>query len=235
MSTETLPKTPFDIAAAMPRIEQAVAPFPKAGLFTLHDEGYTTLFEQLVACMLSIRTLDEVMVPVSRQLFAVARTPQQVADLPPERLATLTRSVAFGDTKAVNIRTIAQRSIAEFHGDLPCDMPQLLTLPGVGPKCAGLALAIACHQPHIGVDVHVHRIVNRWGYVAAKTPESLPRSPENQTTAIPLDRYEPPRHAVRQIHLHRHPPLLLQVPPFDHVSANRCHCDTLISALNRVT
>ena len=66
MQTELLPKIPFDIEEAMPRIEKAVAPFPKAGLFALYDEGYTTLFEQLVACMLSIRTLDEVMVPISR-------------------------------------------------------------------------------------------------------------------------------------------------------------------------
>jgi endonuclease-3 len=167
-----IPKTPFDIEAAMPRIEEAIAPFPKAGLFTLHDEGHTTLFEQLVACMLSIRTLDEVMVPVSRQLFVIARTPQQIADLPLDRLKALIGSVAFGETKAVNIQTIAQRSVTEFHGELPCDMDQLLTLPGVGPKCAGLALAIACGQPHIGVDVHVHRIVNRWGYVATRTPEA---------------------------------------------------------------
>ncbi len=172
MSTEPLSKAPFDISVALSRIETAIAPYPKAGLFTLHDEGYTSLFEQLVACMLSIRTLDEVMVPVSRQLFAVARTPQQVADLSLERLTALMRSVAFGDTKAANIRTIALRAVSEFDGKLPCDMTQLLTLPGVGPKCAGLALSIACGQPHIGVDVHVHRIVNRWGLVATKTPEA---------------------------------------------------------------
>ncbi|MCW3054692.1 MAG: Endonuclease [Chthonomonadales bacterium] len=172
MTIEITAKTPFDIEEAMPRIEKAIAPFPKAGLFTLHDEGYTSLFEQLVACMLSIRTLDEVMVPLSRQLFAVARTPQQVADLPLERLQALIRSTSFSDTKAANIQTIARRAVAEFHGELPCSMEQLLTLPGVGPKCAGLALAIACGQPHIGVDVHVHRIVNRWGYVATKTPEA---------------------------------------------------------------
>jgi len=172
MTTPTLPKTPFDIEVAMPLMEKAIAPFPKAGLFTLHDEGHTTLFEQLVACMLSIRTLDEVMIPVSRQLFAVARTPQQIADLPLESLKSLIRMSSFSDTKAANIQTIAQRAVSEFHGELPCDMAQLLTLPGVGPKCAGLALAIACNQPHIGVDVHVHRIVNRWGYVATKTPEA---------------------------------------------------------------
>ncbi|MCW3051855.1 MAG: Endonuclease [Chthonomonadales bacterium] len=172
MSTQTTPKAPFDIEVAMPLMEEVIAPFPKAGLFTLHDEGHTTLFEQLVACMLSIRTLDEVMIPVSRRLFAVARTPQQIAELPLESLQALIRASSFSETKAANIQTIAQRAVSEFHGELPCDMAQLLTLPGVGPKCAGLALAIACNQAHIGVDVHVHRIVNRWGYVTTKTPEA---------------------------------------------------------------
>jgi endonuclease-3 len=172
MPIATDPKTPFDIEEAMPRIEKAIAPFPKAGLFLLHEEGYTSLFEQLVACMLSIRTLDEVMLPLSRQLFAVARTPRQVAELPHDRLQALIRSTSFSDTKAANIQTIARRAVADFQGALPCDMEQLLALPGVGPKCAGLALSIACGQTHIGVDVHVHRIVNRWGYIATKTPEA---------------------------------------------------------------
>lgn len=184
MSTEAITKKPFDIEIAMARIDKAIAPFPKAGLFVLYEEGYTTLFEQLVACMISIRTLDEVMIPVSRQLFAVAHTPQQIADLLPERMKALIRATSFSETKATNIQTIARRAVEEFQGELPCEMETLLTLPGVGPKCAGLALAIACGQPHIGVDVHVHRIVNRWGYVATKTPESslealklkLPRS-----------------------------------------------------------
>src|ERR1700760_246436 len=120
MSTEPITKKPFDIEIAMARIDKAIAPFPKAGLFMLYEEGYTTLFEQLVACMISIRTLDEVMIPVSRQLFAVARTPQQVADLPPERLKSLVGSVAFSETKAANIQTIARRAVTEFHGELPC-------------------------------------------------------------------------------------------------------------------
>ncbi len=47
----------------------------------------------------------------------------------------------------------------------------LLSFPGVGPKCANLVLGIACGEPRIGVDIHVHRVTNRWGYVAATTPE----------------------------------------------------------------
>jgi endonuclease-3 len=54
---------------------------------------------------------------------------------------------------------------------LPCDEDTLLSLPGVGSKCASLVLGVACGEPRVGVDIHVHRVVNRWGYVRATTPE----------------------------------------------------------------
>jgi endonuclease-3 len=54
---------------------------------------------------------------------------------------------------------------------VPCDEAVLLSFAGVGPKCANLVLGIACGQPRIGVDIHVHRVTNRWGYVSRRTPE----------------------------------------------------------------
>ncbi|MDQ3654529.1 MAG: endonuclease III, partial [Chloroflexota bacterium] len=68
-------KEPFDIDLAMSRIGAAVAPYPKAAMFELAEQGYASPFEQLVACMLSIRTRDEVSVLAAPRLFAVARTP----------------------------------------------------------------------------------------------------------------------------------------------------------------
>lgn len=67
-------KRPFDIEVALARIEEAVRPWPKAALFQLAEEGFTSVFEQLLACIVSIRTFDEVTLPVSRRLFARART-----------------------------------------------------------------------------------------------------------------------------------------------------------------
>ena len=61
--------------------------------------------------------------------------------------------------------------MAEHGGELPCDLEKLLGFRGVGIKCANLVLGIACGQPRVGVDIHVHRITNRWGYVATSTPE----------------------------------------------------------------
>jgi endonuclease-3 len=164
-------KIPFDIDTAMEQIAQAVAPFPKAAMFDLADQGYTTPFEQLVACMLSIRTRDEVSVKAAPRLFAIARSPQALADLPETDIARIIHDVTFAERKAGQIRTIARRVVEEFAGALPCDDATLLSLPGIGPKCANLVLGIACGQTRISVDIHVHRVTNRWGYVAASTPE----------------------------------------------------------------
>jgi endonuclease III len=63
---------------------------------------------------------------------------------------------------------------------LPCDAATLLSLPGVGPKCANLVLGIACGQARIAVDIHVHRVTNRWGYVQAGSPEQSMRALESK-------------------------------------------------------
>ena len=67
---------------------------------------------------------------------------------------------------------IAKATLEEYGGKLPVDFKQLTSLKGVGPKCANLALGVAGKIPAISVDIHVHRVVNRWGYVKAKTPEN---------------------------------------------------------------
>ena len=165
------PKQPFDIDMAMRQVEQAVRAYPKAALFELAEEGFNSPFEILVACIISIRTLDEVTLPTARRLFAHARTPEAIAALNPDTLGEFIRECTFHERKAHQIHAIAQRVVGEYRGDLPCDRNILLSLVGVGPKCSHLVLSIACHEPHISVDVHVHRVTNRWGYVKASSPE----------------------------------------------------------------
>lgn len=166
------PKAPFDIEAMFEQIRIAVEPFPQAALFELADEGFGSPFEQLVACIVSIRTYDETTLPVARRLFATARTPAALATLGPTRVEELIRPSTFADAKAKQICELAARVEQEFGGQLPCDFDALVSFRGVGPKCASLALGIACEQSHIGVDIHVHRVTNRWGYVQGKTPEA---------------------------------------------------------------
>ena len=164
-------KRSFDIDDVMARIRDAVRPFPKAAMFELAERGYLSPFQQLVACVISIRTRDEQSLPISIRLFEAAPTPEALAALSPDEIDRLIRPSTFHERKAAQIHAIARRVLAEHGGDLPCDPATLLAFEGVGPKCTHLALGIGCGLPLISVDIHVHRVTNRWGYVRAGTPE----------------------------------------------------------------
>jgi endonuclease III len=161
----------LDIATAIRRIRKAIKPWPMAALFELAEDGFTSTFEQLIACIISIRTYDEVTLPVSRKLFERARTPAEMLKIPYKELDDIIRPSTFHERKAAQILAIAQRAVDEYEGSLPCDRDVLMSFAGVGPKCANLALGIACQEPFISVDVHVHRVTNRWGYVNSSSPE----------------------------------------------------------------
>ena len=175
-------KRAFDIDVVMQRIRETIAAngVADAAMFALASEGYTSLFEQLVACVISIRTYDETMLTCARRLFARARSPAAVAALPVRSIDALIRESAFHSSKAAQIREIARRAVDEFGGELPCNFDVLTSFKGVGPKCANLALGIACGESRIGVDVHVWRVTNRWGYIAAPTPEQAMRALERK-------------------------------------------------------
>jgi endonuclease III len=164
-------KRSLDIRQALQRIRKAVQPFPKAALFQLASEGFDSVFEQLVACIISVRTFDEVTTPTARRLFEAAPKPENIAKLSIAQIDRMISPCTFHGAKAVQIREIARQTVHHYGGQLPCDLETLLTFRGVGPKCASLVLGIACDQPHISVDIHVHRIVNRWGFVRSSNPE----------------------------------------------------------------
>ena len=164
-------KKPFDIDEAIMLLEEATAPYPKAALFEFADEGYTSAFEQLVACIISIRTRDEVTLPTARKLFEAAPTPAAIAALSWQEVDELIGTSSFHDRKAEQILAIAKTVVEEYDGVLPCDRELMMSFSGVGPKCANLALGIACDQAVVSVDVHVHRVTNRWGYVQTSSPE----------------------------------------------------------------
>jgi endonuclease III len=158
-----------------------------AAMFELADRGHRSLFEQLVGCIISIRTRDEVSLPTALALFARAPTPKAIAALSAAQIDGLIHASSFHAAKARQIREIARRTVEEFGGMLPCDAEVLTSFNGVGPKCANLALGVACGTAAIGVDIHVHRVTNRWGAVATRTPE--------QTMAA-LERVLPKRYWV---------------------------------------
>src|SRR5690349_2878243 len=166
-------KRPFDFDVALARIrdELKALDVADAAMFELAELGHTSVFEQLVACVISIRTRDEVMLPTAKALFERAPTPAKMARLSESEIDRLIGAATFHEGKARTIRAIARRAAEEFDGTLPCDFDVLTSFHGVGPKCANLALGIACGHSRIGVDVHVHRVTNRWG-VGALPPSA---------------------------------------------------------------
>ena len=125
----------------------------------------------LIACILSLRTQDSTTGPAAARLFAVADTPAAMRRVPAARIAQLIYPVGFYRTKARVILEICRDLLARFDGRVPDDIDALLTLKGVGRKTANLVVTQGFNKPGICVDVHVHRISNRWGYVKTRSPE----------------------------------------------------------------
>ena len=167
-------KESFDIDLVFHLLRQAVAPLPKAAMFELRDRGHGTPFEQLVAALISARTRDETTTPVCLRLFAEARTPAAMAALEESRLVALLNGATFPEPKARDILALSRQIAAA--GTVPDTAAELMALRGVGPKIAALTLGVGFGVPAISVDIHVHRIANRWGYVAATTPERTMRA-----------------------------------------------------------
>lgn len=169
--TSRAAKRPFDIHTMVRRIRKEVRQFADAAMFDLAARGYSSPFHQLVACVISIRTRDEVSLPLSIALFEKAPTPAAISKMKVADIARIIRQSSFAETKAQNIRDMAVRVVEEFGGELPCDFEVMTSFRGVGPKCANLTLGIACGATEISVDVHVDRVTNRWGYVRTTSPE----------------------------------------------------------------
>jgi endonuclease-3 len=140
-------------------------------MHVLADDGFSSVFEQIIACIISIRTREETTDVVARRFFSKARTPKEVARLQLPDLQKLLHGSTFSEAKARSIREIASQAQENFPKGIPCDRDILLSFKGIGPKCANLVLSVACQEKRIGVDIHVHRVTNRWGYIAAPTPE----------------------------------------------------------------
>jgi endonuclease-3 len=128
-------------------------------------------FRVLIACLLSLRTQDATTREASERLFRVADTPATMGRLPASRIARLIFPVGFYRTKARAIRAICRDLLERFDGRVPDDLDALLTLKGVGRKTANLVVTVGFEKPGICVDIHVHRISNRLGFVRTESPD----------------------------------------------------------------
>lgn len=133
-------------------------------------------FRVLIACLLSLRTKDQTTAEASRRLFQLADTPETMQTLPIKTIEKAIYPVGFYKNKAKQIRAICQSLLRDFGGRVPDTIEELLTLKGVGRKTANLVVTVGYRKPGICVDIHVHRISNRWGYVRTRIPEETERA-----------------------------------------------------------
>lgn len=160
-----------DIHEIFRRLRLSTARLPKAAMFQLRDEGFGDPFRQLIGSLISVRTRDEATVVICRRLFATVGGPDDLLALDDAVLTGLLAGASFPDGKARTLKTVARRIKEDRAGRVPDTVEGLLTLPGVGPKVAALTLAVSAGVPAIAVDIHVHRVTNRWGYVRTTSPE----------------------------------------------------------------
>lgn len=128
-------------------------------------------FKILIACLLSLRTRDSTTAEASQRLFALAPDPARMLRLTRKRIEKAIYPVGFYRVKAGQIQNICRRLLEEHGGRVPDSIEALMTFPGVGRKTANLVVTVGYGRPGICVDIHVHRISNRWGYVKTAKPD----------------------------------------------------------------
>jgi endonuclease-3 len=156
----------------MRRLGRAIQWFDEPAVEKIAEDQSEDPFQVLIATMLSAQTRDAVTHAASTRLFCVARTPKTMARLSTVQIQRLIYPVSFYRNKADHVKQACEQIMSRFGGRVPATMEDLLTLPGVGRKTANLVLILAHRSEHnICVDTHVHRISNRLGWVATRTPE----------------------------------------------------------------
>jgi endonuclease III len=127
-------------------------------------------FQILISTVLSLRTKDQTTAAASARLFRLATTPEAMLTVPRRTIERAIYPVGFYRTKARHIHDICRDLLTRYGGRVPDTIEELLTLKGVGRKTANLVVTLGFRKPGICVDIHVHRISNRWGYIRTKTP-----------------------------------------------------------------
>lgn len=161
---------------------------PLYGLTATGKIGSRDPFRSLISTVLSHRTRDENTESASRKLLGEYPTARALASGNLAKIRSLIREAGFWRVKARRVRDIARILIRDFDGEVPDNYEGLLSLPGVGRKTAGCVLVFGFGKQALPVDTHVHRISNRLGLVATKTPEE---TEEELLRVFPADRLAP--------------------------------------------
>ncbi|MBO5445885.1 endonuclease III [bacterium] len=125
----------------------------------------------LIACILSLRTNDRTTYPATLRMLELAKTPQEMMGVNEDDLAKAIYPVGFYKNKAGQIIELSKLIVEKYDGKVPNSIEELCKFRGVGRKTANLVMTLGFGEPAICVDVHVHRIFNRLGYIKTKNPE----------------------------------------------------------------
>jgi endonuclease-3 len=201
LKTKKLPKVSMNHSPAaqtkravtiIKRLEKATVGMVEPMSLTIKKEFGNDPFLILISCLLSLRARDVMTLPLSCELFKRAHTPKGIIEYPLKDLEKLLRPIGFYRHKAKLIKDVSLVILERFHGKVPHTLEELRSIKGVGLKTANLVLGEAFGIPALCVDTHVHRISNRLGLVATKTPD--------QTEAA-LQKIIPKKYWIRYNHL----------------------------------
>ena len=131
---------------------------------------FDSVFELLVAVILSAQCTDKRVNQVTQILFPIANTPEKILQLGQSKLEEIIRPCGYFRAKAKHIVASAQILIDEYGGEVPSEFDELIKLPGVGRKTANVVTSVAFKTPAIAVDTHVFRLANRLKLAEGKTP-----------------------------------------------------------------
>ena len=145
---------------------------------------YGSAYELLVAVMLSAQCTDKRVNMVTPALFERFPSPAALSEASFEDVFSLIRSISYPNSKARHLIGMAQRLVGDYGGEVPSDVDELMTLPGVGRKTANVVASIMFDKPVIAVDTHVFRVAHRLGLSDGKTPDAVSRELEAD---IPAD------------------------------------------------
>ena len=159
------------ITAALRIVKREIRQWEDPVLGVVARESNRDPFRILISCLLSLRTKDKTTGEASIRLYALAHQPATMLTIPLQQIEQAIYPVCFYRTKAKSIHAICRRLLDVYGGAVPDSIEELVTLSGVGRKTANLVVTVAFGKPGLCVDIHVHRISNRWGYVKTETPE----------------------------------------------------------------
>ena len=141
-------------------------------LTMLEELGHYTPFQVVVMTLLSSRTKDSTTIPIVKRMFKKYPAPEDFIRLNLKQLEKELYGIGFYKVKARNVKKLSRIILEKYRGKVPQNFEELTSLPGVGRKTANCVLAYKFGKPAIAVDIHVHRVSNRLGWVKTKTPEN---------------------------------------------------------------